>query len=94
MTKKDEAIEGLAHLVSDALDAAINGIADAGIEKLSPQQLMATLIAFEVVAKDGINDTADEFNVPEGAIDAMRKALTMVFDEMMNGVGRETKVAH
>lgn len=94
MTKKDQQIDDLANLVSNALDAAINGIADAGIEKLSPQQLMATLIAFEVVAKDGINDTADEFNVPETAITAMRQALTMVFDGMMSGVGREAKVAH
>lgn len=94
MTKKNETISKIAYMISDAIDAAMDGMAAAKIETLSPRELVATLIAFEVIAKDGIADVSDEFDIPESAVDAMRKAMTGIFSEMMEGANVEAEVKH
>lgn len=94
MTKKADAISKIAGIISDAIDAAIDGIAAAGIQDLPPNKLMATLIAFEVIAKDGIRDTAEQYSVPQSAIDAMRVAMTEVFSGMMESVKAADEVKH
>lgn len=94
MTEKDKIIEKISGLIADALNSAIDGIAGAGIENMPPRNLMATLIAFEAVAQNGIEETAKEFGIPQSAVDGMRKAMAEVFGHTIDSVDVDKKVKH